>query len=61
MTLPIVVLSHCLADRACRYDGQAIRDPIVAQLQSQLRFIPVCPEVETPFRPTDRTEVQTVF
>ena len=46
MTLPIVVLSHCLADRACRYDGQAIRDPIVAQLQSQLRFIPVCPEVE---------------
>lgn len=46
MIRPIVVLSHCLADRACRYNGQALRDPIVARMASHVMFRPVCPEME---------------
>jgi uncharacterized protein YbgA (DUF1722 family)/uncharacterized protein YbbK (DUF523 family) len=45
VTKPIVVLSHCLANEACRYNGQALRDPIVATLRPHVTFRPVCPEV----------------
>lgn len=46
MTKPVIVLSHCLADEACRYNGQALRDAVVAQLAPFVTFRPVCPEVE---------------
>jgi len=45
MTKPVVVLSHCLANEACRYNGEAIRDPVVAQMAPFVQFQPVCPEV----------------
>lgn len=45
MTKPIVVLSHCLASEACRYNGEALRDPVVAALSRHVTFRPVCPEV----------------
>lgn len=45
MTRPVVVLSHCLADERCRYDGDAIRDPVVRQLRPFVTFRNVCPEV----------------
>ena len=45
MTRPVVVLSHCLADEACRYDGEALRDPVVAMLAPFVTFRPVCPEI----------------
>jgi len=43
---PVVVLSHCLGDRPCRYNGQAIRDPFVARLEPFVDYRCVCPEVE---------------
>jgi len=46
MTRPVVVLSHCLADRPCRYNGVAIRDPYVALMANFVAFKPVCPEVD---------------
>ena len=46
MTRPVVVLSHCLAEEACRYNGQAIRDPVVARMADFVTFLPICPEVE---------------
>ncbi len=45
MIRPAIVLSHCLADRACRYNGQALNDPIVKMLSGHVDFKPVCPEV----------------
>lgn len=45
MIRPVVVLSHCLAEEACRYNGQAIRDPVVAAMDPYVTFRPVCPEV----------------
>lgn len=42
---PLLVLSHCLGDRPCRYNGQAIRDPYVAMMADFVDFKPVCPEV----------------
>jgi uncharacterized protein YbgA (DUF1722 family)/uncharacterized protein YbbK (DUF523 family) len=42
---PVVVLSHCLGDCPCRYNGQAIRDPYVALMADYVDFKPVCPEV----------------
>lgn len=43
---PIVVVSKCLEFAACRYDGQKIVQPLVRALQSYVKFLPVCPEVE---------------
>lgn len=45
MTKPIVVLSHCLAREACRYNGEALYDPVVEALKDHVTFRPVCPEV----------------
>lgn len=42
---PLVVLSHCLGDCPCRYNGQAIRDPYVALMADFVELKPVCPEV----------------
>ena len=38
MTRP-VVLSHCLADEACRYDGEALRDAVVSQLKPFVTYL----------------------
>jgi len=43
---PIVVVSRCIEFDACRYNGQMIPDPFVAELMGFVDFIPVCPEVE---------------
>lgn len=41
---PVVVLSRCLGECACRYDGQALRDPHVARMADFVEFKTVCPE-----------------
>ncbi len=43
---PRVLLSACLSQRACRWNGQAIRDRFVSDLEKEVVFIRVCPEVE---------------
>ncbi|MGD2134514.1 MAG: DUF523 and DUF1722 domain-containing protein [Gemmatimonadales bacterium] len=43
---PIVVLSRCLELDACRYNGQMIRAPVVAQVMPHVEIRPICPEVE---------------
>jgi uncharacterized protein YbgA (DUF1722 family)/uncharacterized protein YbbK (DUF523 family) len=45
-TKPVVVVSRCLGFDAVRYDGSIIRDDFVAALKPQVRFVPICPEVE---------------
>lgn len=42
---PVVVVSHCLQEEACRYNGEAIHDPVVAAMEKYVTFRPVCPEV----------------
>lgn len=42
---PVVVVSDCLLDRECRYNGEAIRDPIAGKLHPFVTFVRVCPEV----------------
>ncbi|MFQ6605763.1 MAG: YbgA family protein [Fidelibacterota bacterium] len=37
-------MSHCLEMKACRYDGQVIRDSIIQSLLPHVTVIPVCPE-----------------
>lgn len=39
-----VLVSACLAGRACRYDGGANRDDAVARLVAEGRAVLVCPE-----------------
>jgi uncharacterized protein YbgA (DUF1722 family)/uncharacterized protein YbbK (DUF523 family) len=43
---PIVVLSKCLEQEACRYNGQVIRDDFVRNLEPFVRYLATCPEVE---------------
>lgn len=43
---PVVVLSRCLGDCPCRYNGQAIRDSFAALLGNVVEFRTVCPEVD---------------
>ncbi|HEX5131347.1 MAG TPA: DUF523 domain-containing protein [Candidatus Krumholzibacteria bacterium] len=43
---PIVVASRCLGFDTCRYDGEIVRDDIVARIAGHVRMIPVCPEIE---------------
>lgn len=40
----LVLVSACLAGRACRYDGSADRDSAVGRLVAEGRAILVCPE-----------------
>jgi uncharacterized protein YbbK (DUF523 family) len=55
----LVLVSACLAGRACRYDGSAGGDDEVAALVREGRAILVCPEVEgglgTPRPPAEIT------
>jgi uncharacterized protein YbbK (DUF523 family) len=39
------VLSRCLEIAACRYDGAAVRSPVVRLLADHVEYVPVCPEV----------------
>ncbi|MGB9941126.1 YbgA family protein [Methanosarcina sp.] len=43
---PKVVVSRCLGFDHCRYNGDIISSPIVANLTEYVDFLPVCPEVE---------------
>src|SRR6478609_4821593 len=43
---PRIVLSRCLELDACRYNGAAIRAPLVRRLEDHVELIPICPEVE---------------
>ncbi|OGR35544.1 MAG: purine-nucleoside phosphorylase [Desulfovibrionales bacterium GWA2_65_9] len=40
-----VLVSACLASRACRYDGDATPHPEIMRLAGLNRVVPVCPEV----------------
>jgi uncharacterized protein YbbK (DUF523 family)/uncharacterized protein YbgA (DUF1722 family) len=44
--VPVVVLSKCLEQDACRYNGQMIRDDFVRELEPYVRYVTTCPEVE---------------
>jgi uncharacterized protein YbbK (DUF523 family) len=41
-----VLVSACLAGRACRFDGSAATDDVVARLVAEGRAILVCPEAD---------------
>ena len=41
-----VLVSACLAGRACRFDGTASHDDVVARLVAEGRAILVCPEAD---------------
>lgn len=43
---PVVVLSKCLEQEACRYNAQVIRDDFVRELTAHVEFRMTCPEVE---------------
>lgn len=43
---PVVVLSKCLEQEACRYNAQVIRDDFVRELEPFVDFRMTCPEVE---------------
>jgi uncharacterized protein YbgA (DUF1722 family)/uncharacterized protein YbbK (DUF523 family) len=43
--VPRVVFSRCLGFEACRYNGQAIHDPIVESILPYIEPITVCPEM----------------
>lgn len=43
--VPRVVFSRCLGFEACRYNGQAIHDPIVESIVPYIEPITVCPEM----------------
>jgi uncharacterized protein YbbK (DUF523 family) len=48
-TLPAtgrILVSACLAGRACAYDGSARPDPVILELVRQGRAVLVCPEEE---------------
>ncbi len=42
---PNILLSSCLDDIACRYDGSSVRSPFVKRLKPYANFVTVCPEV----------------
>ena len=42
--VPRVLVSRCLGFGTCRYDGQAVKDPLVEQLKRYVKMVPVCPE-----------------
>jgi uncharacterized protein YbbK (DUF523 family) len=43
---PIVVASRCLGFDNCRYDGEIVRNDVVARIAGHVRILPVCPEIE---------------
>ena len=55
-----ILVSACLLDCPCRYDGTAKADPRVLALMERHTLIPVCPEqlggLPTPRLPSERRE-----
>ncbi|MCP4684034.1 MAG: DUF1722 domain-containing protein [bacterium] len=45
-TKPIIVISKCLNQAACRWDGDCLRYPFVRALRRYALLVPVCPEME---------------
>lgn len=43
---PTLVVSRCLGFDACRYDGEALSAPFLAELAPTVDLVPVCPEME---------------
>ena len=43
---PIVILSQCLEQEACRYNAQRVRDDFVREIGPFVEFVATCPEVE---------------
>jgi uncharacterized protein YbgA (DUF1722 family)/uncharacterized protein YbbK (DUF523 family) len=43
---PMVVVSRCIEHAACRYNGQMVKDELVANLKSYVDYITVCPEAD---------------
>ncbi len=43
---PVIVVSRCLGFGVCRWNGAVLESPLVAALQNEVDFIPVCPECE---------------
>ena len=43
---PRVVVSQCLAQAPCRFNGEVILDEAVGRLTQDVSFLPVCPEME---------------
>jgi uncharacterized protein YbgA (DUF1722 family)/uncharacterized protein YbbK (DUF523 family) len=43
---PKVVVSRCIEHAACRYNGQMVKDELVAHLKDYVDFITVCPEAD---------------
>ena len=43
---PVVVVSRCLGFGVCRWNGVAIESRLVAELEGDVDFLPVCPECE---------------
>lgn len=40
------MISKCIGFDACRYNGEIVRDKLVARLEPHVEFVCVCPEVE---------------
>ncbi|MBS3787209.1 DUF1722 domain-containing protein [Candidatus Bipolaricaulota bacterium] len=43
---PKVLVSKCIGFDSCRFNGGIISSEVVDTLQEQVKFVPVCPEVE---------------
>ncbi len=43
---PRVVVSRCLLEERCRYDGEVISCAVVERLRQRFEWVPVCPEME---------------
>jgi uncharacterized protein YbbK (DUF523 family)/uncharacterized protein YbgA (DUF1722 family) len=42
---PTILLSSCIEDEACRYDGSSIKNSFIKKLKPYVKGITVCPEV----------------
>ncbi|MDF2613072.1 MAG: uncharacterized protein K0S71_858 [Clostridia bacterium] len=42
---PTILLSSCIEDQACRYDGSGVKSPFIKKLKPYINTIGVCPEV----------------
>ena len=43
---PKVVVSRCIEHAACRYNGQMVKDELVAKLKDHVDYVTVCPEAD---------------
>lgn len=42
---PTIIVSSCINEESCRYDGTKIHSPFIQKLNSHVNLIKVCPEV----------------